>query len=272
MNAPLLAEGMVIIGRDMHKAYPPIPPAPVPHFVCWAMGGIRSPNTSRAALPIIPPFHNPVMTPGGAVVARGHDAAPLIPHIPMGGGPLLLVGVMAQSSSKSEFGVGSVKVAAGPVAVGALKIVGLQLHCQDTLPLPTGAVVCVVNSTVSAGFTARDALAGAVAMIADMAVQWVINTITSKVAGLIENAVFDLLFPLAPEAVALVGIFGGPVIDGLLSTAIGDVIGGPMGWAPSWSLYNKATDATKNPFHKQFLPTSDDVFAVIEGQPSWFHP
>jgi hypothetical protein len=273
IDAPLLAEGMMIIGRDTHKAYPPMPPAPVPHFVSWALGGIRSPNTSRAALPIIPPNHPMVLTPGGAVVGRGHDAAPMIPHVPMGGGPLLVPAVMAASSSKCEFGVGSVKVASGPVAVGALKIIGLQLHCQDPIPpLPTGTVVCVVNSTVVADFTVVDALASLYAMVMDIAVQFLINQLTSAIASVIEEVAFDLLFPLAPEAVALIGIFGGPVIDSLLSVGIGDLLGGPMGWAPSWSLYTKATDPSKNPWHVQLFPTSDDFFGVAEGQPSWFGP
>jgi hypothetical protein len=269
-DAPLLAEGMVIVGLDVHNAYPPMPPAAVPHFVSWALGGIRSPRTSRAALPTVPPNHSSVMTPGGAVVARGHDAGPLIPHVPMAGGPLLVPAVMATSSSKCEFGVGSVKVAAGPVAVGVRKSVGLQLHCQNEWPLPTGIVVCVVNSSVVADFREVDAMASLYAMVLDSAVQYVVNQLTGAIASGLESLALDLLLPLGFEAVALIALCGGPLIHSLLSMAIGDVLGGPTGWAPSWSLYTKATDSSENPWHKQFFPSGDDCFAVIGGQASWF--
>jgi hypothetical protein len=270
---PLLAESMIITGLDAHKAFPPPPPAMVPHMVTWFLGGMRSPATSRAAIPAIPPNKPMVLTPAGAVVARGHDAAPMIPHVPVGAGPALVPMVMAAASSKCEFGVATVKVAAGAVAAGLSEAMGLQLHCQDTPlpPLPTGQVICATNSTVVTGFTAGDIGASVAALVMDSAVQYAINTLTSKLSGIVAEGLFDFIFPFAPEVTAIVFIVAGPVIESTIGVAIGDILGGPMGWAPSWSLYTQATDPTKNHFHKQFLPTGDDMFNLCEGQDSWFN-
>lgn len=283
IGLPCLATSMVIVGVDMHKASMPIPSVMMPHLVLWFEGGIDADNTSRDA--------PSVQSPGGSLLARAHDAAPWVPHIPPSPTSVLLIpAVMAASSSRCEFGVGSVQIAPPPaqsplpVAIALLYVIAPQLHCQDIPlpPLPTGIAIAIQNTSVLAGFTLADLIGSLLGMLYDILVQWLINYVVGKISGWIAGLMvgvialvvatiilipFEFFFGpeleiLAPELAELLEPVIGAIMDSIGSAYIGAflgafIIGSPMGWCGSWTLYNQAL--------AWGLPSGDDAFNLGRG-------
>ena len=245
VGLPCIAAFVPIFGADLHEEIPPLPPVPVPHLVLWFIYGIGSPNTSRVDMS--------VRTPIGAIACRGHDAGPWIPHLPIPvTSMLLLPAVMAGSSSKCEFGAGSVKVgkAGYPAAVGLLYVLGPQLHCNPA-PCFTGWAVSIINMTVRAGFGFADFVGSMVAAMYDVIVGYAVSAITGAAGDYIAGLVLKSL-PVGLLQV-LFEVFGKDLVKAYAGLGVGELLGGPMGWSPSWSAYSLATKFG-------LLPTADDRY------------
>jgi hypothetical protein len=184
---PVLADGMFFVGLDLHTDLVPSPAGvPVPALI---------PHTAAAPLRWMVPalggrYADDVLTPTGAVVLRGSDVGPAIPHCPMGPSLAMMLGfIIAGSSSKSPFGVSSVRAGGGatPVAVGVLFAAGVQQDCGDAAPgvpmlIGRGLTPCLTNSSVQAGFTLADLGGALFAMWFDSAFEWGLGTVTKWVA------------------------------------------------------------------------------------------
>jgi hypothetical protein len=186
---PVLTTLQPIVGSDMHKSIPPPPPAGplmVPHVVVWGSGLSQKTGfmwaiaaTSRASSPESGCLH-PTTVGMGHACGRTHDAGPHPGHIwPNALLPLVMLG----SSSKAEFGSGTVKVAVSPQGGGSLDMgvnvayaLNMNLDCQDfpIPPLPTG-LCFTINYNVTAGFGLMDFLRGLIQMLFDSALTWVVS-------------------------------------------------------------------------------------------------
>jgi hypothetical protein len=254
---PCIAEYMPILGLDIHMEIPPFPtPAPIPHLVLFLIRGFRSQNTSRAVLSVISPI--------GPLVGRNHDAAPLVAHIPIPLPSILLLPVvMAGTSSKCEFGAGSVKLGKSgyPAAIGLLFVVGPQLHCNEVCPLPTGVVISGLNFSVRAGFGWADLLGSLAGMLYDIAVGWAIAKLNGLLAKGLTSVIGRGVMALLPAGFAQIAfaIVGPPFLEAYVGIGTGFALGGPMGWAPSWSLYSRAT-TPKSAGGWGLIPAGDDAY------------
>ncbi len=218
IGMPLVATSMSILGVDVHAEKPPGVPLDTPHLVVWYVGGLGLPETSRAAAS--------VQSPMGSIVGRAHDAAPCIPHIPVPPWSCLLAPkVYAAASSRSNFGVGSVRAGCGPmggpaseypVAVAALLgVVGNQLHCNEPMAGLTGLSLVGFNSPVQAGFTIADLIASVASIQHDILLQaiidYVLGKLSEKVAGWLSGPLADLVaLGVAAAILGLIGLIFGP--------------------------------------------------------------
>ncbi len=183
---PCLNTIQPIFGCDAHKTMPPPPPAPppfAPHVVVWGVGWSQKSGfmwavaTSKASSPEsgVP---KPVQSGWGYAIGRTHDSGPHPGHIwPNLLLPLILLG----SSSKHEFGSGTVKVPGGfDKAIGVAWVMDLDLDCFDfPLPaMPSGLAITAAN-TVRAGFSPSDFARGLVQMVVDSAIAWAIAGVLS---------------------------------------------------------------------------------------------
>jgi hypothetical protein len=255
VGLPCIAAYMPIIGLDVHNEIPPLPPVLTPHLTVWFIQGINAANTSR----VVPTVKSPI----GPLVGRNHDAAPFVIHISFGGWLLWPV-VMAMTSSKCEWGVGSVQIGSSkyPTAIGLLFVLGPQLHCQD-FPVPpwfTGHALSILNLTVRAGFTLADFVGSLLGALHDIAVGYLINFINGKLAKGATALVGGLIMRVLPVgaaqiAFALVGPF---FLEAYLGVGTGLALGGPLGWSPSWSVYSRLTAPRDQ--GGLGLPTGDNAF------------
>lgn len=270
VGLPCVASFMPIFGCDFHKELPPFPPVPVPHVVVWFIYGIGSPATSRIEMS--------VRTPIGAMACRGHDAAPFVGHIPIPPTscaflPLVLIG----SGNKCEFGAGTVKVGSGgyPAAVGLLFAIGPQLDCND-LPIPglnptcpgfTSFSLSILNLTVRAGFGLADFLASMAAAFYDIVVTAGIAFVSGWVGGKLASAIGGLVLKCLPVGFAqlVFAILGPEILSAVDGTGVALVMGGSLGWVPSWFLYSKLTTEKKDGGWGKVLPTGDDTFDAVHG-------
>ena len=170
VGLPVLGFYMPFQGVDPHTIILPGPP-PVPVVLPEGVGGLLATITpgKRNAVK--------VATPCGDAIGRGHDVGPppvsVMLHIPPIVDPLYPL-VIASSSSKSQFGVSSVKLGTHngvfPIAVSILGPAGgLQQDCGDIGPMVSfqcglAMVVTAFNNSVQAGFTLAD-LVGSIAQI-----------------------------------------------------------------------------------------------------------
>lgn len=168
-----------IVGVDIHKSLPPIPPVPLPHYVVWgtglslAMGLPLAASASKAVSPDHPEGSlKPVAVGFGHACGRGHDAGPHLGHI---AGNTLLAIIWLGAASKAEFGSGTVKVASGNLGVNFMLFANLQLHCHDPIPMPSGVTFATGSNMVFANFTWMDLLAGFVHMLIDVIISALLN-------------------------------------------------------------------------------------------------
>jgi len=214
-----------MIGVDFHfdliPPAPPVPPVPTP-FEPHVVGA-----TLNWVLP--PMMATTVLAQFGRVMQRGTDIMNLIPHIPMGPGVLLSPAETAFSGSKSHFGPASVQACKKSIAAAVLVVVNLNLNC-GTIPTPTGVVIA--PNTVVTGMTWGDILGGVMAMVADCAVQTVLNCILAPlgpvgagIAGMLLGSPLGFGFNANGRgAVGSVGRFSGYFSDA--ARGAGEVLGG----------------------------------------------
>jgi hypothetical protein len=200
---PVLTTIQPIVGADFHKSIPPPPPAGplmVPHVVVWGSGLSQKTgfmwaiaSTSRASTPESG-CPKPTVVGFGHGCGRTHDAGPHPGHIwPNALLPIILLG----SSSKAEFGSGTVKLAIAPqvggsadMAVNVAFALNLNLDCQDfpIPPLPTG-LSFTIHYSVKAGFSLADFMRGLIQMAMDLALTWLVGLacagLTAGISGII---------------------------------------------------------------------------------------
>lgn len=204
---PVLTTIQPIAGVDMHKSLPPPPPAGplmLPHPVVWGSGLSQKTAfmwaiaaTSRAASTDSGCL-KPTVVGFGHACGRTHDAGPHLGHIwPNALLPLILLG----SSSKAEFGSGTVQVGVSPQAGGSADmgvnmayVFNMNLDCQDfpLPPMPTGFSF-TIHYNVTAGFGLNDLLRGLVQMAFDLAATWLVGLASAGLGALLKG-LFSRLF------------------------------------------------------------------------------
>jgi hypothetical protein len=177
-----------IAGVDMHYSLPPIPPAILPHVVVWGTGlslgmGLPSVTASHAMSTDHPTYMaKPIGVGVGHACGRAHDAGTHLGHI---AGNTLLPIIFLGSSSKAEFGSGTVLVQGEHMAVNLMCYVNLQLDCNDPIPMPTGVSIALGSNMVYANFTAMDALNGFVHMLVDVAIVAILNFVLAGLGSVL---------------------------------------------------------------------------------------
>ncbi len=118
-------------------------------------------------------FSKDIVTLGMAPANKGTNIGANIIHI---GNPLnvMLPMIVMGSSSKSLFGASTVKLNGSPACTACFGVTNLNLDCSSPVSLPTGIVISF--TTVRAGMTIGDYLAG----IASMAIQMVLDKMVEK--------------------------------------------------------------------------------------------
>jgi hypothetical protein len=192
---PCVNTVQLLIGCDPHYSVPPLPPVLAPHVVVWSaglsqwMGFLWSVQTSKAASPESG-CSSPVQSGWGYACGRTHDSGPHPSHLWPN---VLLPLIMLGSSSKHEFGSGTVKLPGGhDKAVGVAWVCDIDLDCADPIPLPTGLTITACN-TVRAGFTWADFFRGAIQMAVDILIDWLIGEAISAVGDMIVKALGKVL-------------------------------------------------------------------------------
>jgi hypothetical protein len=176
----------------------------VPHVVVWGSGLSQKTGfmwavaaTSRAASPESG-CATPTLVGFGHACGRTHDAGPHPGHIwPNALLPIILLG----SSSKAEFGSGTVSLAISPqgggsadMAVNVAYALNMNLDCQDfpLPPLPTG-LCFTIHYNVLAGFSLTDFLRGLIQMVADMLLTWIVGLACAGITAGLSGIVGSLL-------------------------------------------------------------------------------
>jgi len=178
-----------MFGRDLHTMWPPgtpAPAAPVPHLCSSSMMGIGSRTTL---------WDQTVFTHFGWSMQRGTDIGPLIPHFPPGPNMLIPL-IWVASASKSEWGSQQYLVKNKPAACALLMVINPNLNCCDPTPLPLDIVLGITTHFV--GMTLGEIIAGALAMLMDMAIAAALNFLgsalfdTSATLGIGNKVLFEL--------------------------------------------------------------------------------
>ncbi|HET9958075.1 MAG TPA: hypothetical protein VFQ61_26445 [Polyangiaceae bacterium] len=248
---PCIAQWIPILGVDLHFTLPPIPPPPAPpvpqpHLIVWLEGLSCAPGSSKVAN--TGNGAKNVLSPIGALVGRGHDAAFVVAHICLTM-PLhaLLPVIILGSANKVEFGVASVRLPTGPVSVGESFVVGTQLDCSEPFPLPSSKNISILNYTVQAGLTMADIIASLAAMLVDGLITFILGKIAGGLVKGLGKLAERFVVSLGLRATLIVVIIGmrmarspfviralGPqaaagvtrILEGLMGVALG----GPLGW------------------------------------------
>lgn len=160
------------IGTEPHMAViPPAPPTPMPYVQLTFLGhGIL--GKSKFSGPA-----KPVLTMNQFAMLQGTDCGYLSPH--MGNmASVVYPMVLGFSSSKSMMVAGTVQMKGSPVAVAMLVVQNLNLNCASPVSLPLGIVPAL--TTVQAGMSAGDFMAG----VCSAALQMALDFVVSKAPGL----------------------------------------------------------------------------------------
>ncbi len=174
----VLAQHHVMVGIDFHDAWMPGPFPMMPHFVTAPLRcAIWGTHFSAQWSPTVLTWDDM------ETMIQKTDIGSFIPHVPFGSDLLWVVETLF-SSSKSEFGVASVEIGPnkgvpgkkGPVAIAPLVVVGFNLNCNGALFPPYWFPnVVIAPNTHQAGFTFQDFVNGMCNMLADAAVQYLVN-------------------------------------------------------------------------------------------------
>jgi hypothetical protein len=237
-----LNSNQLVVGCDVHKQMPPMPPAgPVvaPHRVVGMMGSAMKATSKQSTT---------VKAGSGYALGRQHDLGMGTCHIAPN---LLLPLVTAGAGNKAEFGSSTVKVRVGKdslrmaVAVDGDLGLNLQLDCNEPCPAPSSLCVASFN-TVKAGFTVGDCVGGYAAMAADTAVSWAaskfIGGVAKKAAGPIAKQLGKSAWATHAMAAAKAGIAAHPAtaesIRAAANVAASFVVGSPLGYSPQFAGVN----------------------------------
>ena len=188
----------IFVQLDYHEGIFLTGPVPVPGFA-WHLGG------GVLAMPFYGLGENKynegsIIADGEEIVSRGHQPQfSIMPHwnlfpFPPWSPNVLIPLLIAGSSSKCEFAVGSVRGSDGPIAVSIGKWVGLNLARNNFCLLPTCAVFN--SSTVILGFTFGDFVASLICAIFDI------------IKGIVEDKLSEMLFSKLPK-----GLFKGQMLS-----------------------------------------------------------
>lgn len=186
-SAHLLAQ--CFMGVGLHTAFPPTPPAPLPHRSSSSLEGLR----------IGAKYSVTELGMGGiSLVARGSDSGMGVPHIPNTN--TLLPAIIAFGSSKVMFGSSKVQINAqgGAKHTGCCILpyvpMSFNLACNDPVKFPGDMVIA--PNTVFVGMTLGDIVAGFV----DMAVDIGLSYVTGKALGALNKGVGKFMFRHFTEA------------------------------------------------------------------------
>lgn len=237
-----------MLGCDMHDTIPPPGPVVVPAV----------PHFAAATLRWLMPTHkkaDTISTMGFSPMQQGTDIGNFIPHI--SAPHYLLPLVIALSGSKSHFGVASVHMQGQPVAVALLVVLNLNLNCSGATcpPLPTGVVIA--PNTVVSSMTLGDFLGGLFAMVVDAAIQFGLNRLfgsapVARFFGRIQGPIIQRLLPGAPRFTSMLTallaqnsrVLSNPYVAQTLAelvpSAVGVMLGSPLGYAPPWAPIGNA--------------------------------
>ncbi len=143
-----------------------------------------------------------------SIVQQRHDCGPMIPHLtlPMVANPWLLV-IIPGSSSKVHMGASTLKV--NGKAAGMTNCTIPMLTCAFPAPVPTAFSVLTFTNTVKAGLLPVDLLAGAAAMVFNMAVSAALKNIFPSSAPLPGGAATEALLREGLKKM-LPGVFNPP--------------------------------------------------------------
>lgn len=252
-----------MLSLDVHQAIiPPAPtPVPLPYMHMSFLGhGLIADKSKFSGSPSLMSM-GPVTTLNMQPMLQGTDCGYFGPHL---GNPanVLLPITIGFSSSKSMFVSGTTQINGSPVATAALVIMNLNLNCNFPVSLPNGVVYAF--STVQAGMSIGDYLAGIASAVLQMALDYAVGRFLSFASGLpisrgINQSVSQLSSRLfmrsiagnihvsTPLANALGRFFGtSPVVAGMIATEAGEgIVGGLQGIAldqtPAEDTINNAT-------------------------------
>lgn len=217
----------LVAGCDLHKTLPPPPPLPTPHVVVYCMG-LAMPNTSKEA---------PTVKAGwGSALGRQHDLGIGLYHFAANA---LLPLVCAGAGNKAEFGVATVSLPTGRMAVALVPMVGInmQLDCDDPAPMPTSTCVASLN-TVYAGFTLGDCLGGFAVMFIDSLWVFIVGEITGAIVAGAGAVIAGVLAEISGGAALLAaGLIAAAnptlmaYVAGIPQLILGYMIGTPLGYS-----------------------------------------
>jgi hypothetical protein len=230
----------LVAGCDVHNQIPPPPPIgplPAPHAVAYVMG-LAFPSTSKMTMKVFAGW--------GPAIGRQHDLGIGLYHFAANA---LLPLVWAGASNKAEFGVSTVQIPTGRMAVALIPVAGLnlQLDCND-VPCPAPTSMCVASfNTVTAGFTWADCGAGFASMAFDAIVTYVISNVVGKafakvffpaMGALAKNFEAVFAFRLAHPSVEL-------AIQKGLEQLVGWTVSTPLGYSfdTPWNKWGNINDS-----------------------------
>ncbi|HYH97238.1 hypothetical protein [Hyalangium sp.] len=243
-----------MVGVDLHDGIPPPGPVPVPkipHFTVATLKWLLP--TSTPTPKVQGPF-------GFSLMQQGTDIGNFLPHVAAN---YLLPLVIATSGSKSHFGASTVQSEGKPTAAAILVAVNLNLNCAGAAmpPLPSGFVVA--PNTVLVGLTLGDVLGGIFSMAVDCAIQFGLNRLfaSQRVGNLftrLQGPLIRALMPNAPRFVSLTtALFGqssrilsnpyvANTLGNLLPTAVGVLLGSPLGYTPPTGVVGNTSSAVND--------------------------
>ncbi|MBZ5638494.1 MAG: hypothetical protein LAO51_07000 [Acidobacteriia bacterium] len=209
----VLRQYHVMAGCDYHNevtATPPPVPAPmIPHVVGHVMQGWGITATALMT-------DDKVKALGTKIMQRDTDIGNGIIHVPIPPYPpcALLPLIIPTSGSKSYFGPATVLAQGKPIAGAVLIVVNPNLNCADPCAMPLNVVVAWGN--VVCGMTIGDILGGILAMGIDAAITFGFN----KLGGWAGGKLFG----------KITNVFFNKMAEGLLSQAIQQLTGSPLGY------------------------------------------
>lgn len=142
---------------------------------------------------------------GLPIVQQGHDVGPLVPHLTYPLVPNPWYGrILPGASMKVVFGAQAVRVGGTPAGGAALMLP--MLTCGEPVPTPTAVPPLSSLNTVHVGLTQRDLLAGAVDVVATVALEWAFGRADFKGMGLPSSKLRRAFTPGEAAACVMDGI------------------------------------------------------------------
>jgi len=194
-----------MVGVDLHIPWPigsPAPsPAPVNYFVFHVLAGWK--GTYQRAI-----SHS---TSWGALVQKGSDIGPGIPHI---GVPSYLLPLdILFSASKSYWGTTDYKAEGKPAAVCVIPWAHININLNCGTPFPKRPGIVIAFNTHYGGMTWGDFFHGLLSFGIDWALQWLFNKALGKFNDWIANKFLNTALTKGAAQALLRGKVKGNVIN-----------------------------------------------------------